>query len=325
MSTMDDVRRALAGRYELIDVIGRGGMGTVYRAMDPVLGRPVAVKLLAGSAADNGPASVARFEREARAAAAVSHPAIVSVYDAGADDGTWFMVMELIMGRSLEAILRADGPFDPARAIEIVARVADALAAAHAAGIVHRDIKPANVMVATDGTVKVLDFGIARALDGTTFTQHATVLGTAAYISPEQALGEPADQRSDVYALGCVLYAMLAGRPPFTGDSAAAILNQQANVAARPLRSEHRRVTVELEALVLEMLAKSPPDRPQSARDVCDRLTAMSAPQPPITSIAATEPMALAEPTPPTEPIASTGPNERRQPLQRNSYDLPHA
>ena len=311
---MDHMHRALAGRYELIDMIGRGGMGTVYRAVDPVLGRSVAVKLLAGSAADNDPVSVARFEREARAAAAINHPAIVSVYDAGADDGRLFIVMELITGRSLETILGADGPFDPARAIEIVARVADALAAAHAAGIVHRDIKPANIMVATDGAVKVLDFGIARAIDGTALTQHATVLGTAAYISPEQALGEPADQRSDVYALGCVLYAMLAGRPPFTGDSAAAILNQQANVAARPLRREHRGVTVELETLVLQMLAKSPPDRPQSARDVRDRLTAMSASRPPITSIAATEPMALAEPTPPTEPIASRAPNDRTPP-----------
>lgn len=313
---MDDVRRALAGRYELIDVIGRGGMGTVYRAVDPVLGRSVAVKLLAGSAADHVPTSVARFEREARAAAALSHPAIVSVYDAGADDGTWFIVMELITGRSLEAILRADGPFDPARAVGIAAMVADALTAAHAAGIVHRDIKPANIMVAIDGAVKVLDFGIARAVDGTTLTQHATVLGTAAYISPEQALGEPADERSDIYALGCVLYAMLAGGPPFTGDSVAAILNQQANVAPRRLRSSHRSVGVELEALVLHMLAKSPGDRPQTATEVRDRLTVMSGSRPPITSIAPTVPMAPAGPTRPTEPVASTAPTALSPPTR---------
>jgi hypothetical protein len=268
-----DAVRTLAGRYELVEVIGRGGMGTVYRASDLVLRRPVAVKLLPGPLADQDPTSVARFEREARAAAALNNPAVVAVYDTGADETTRFIVMELISGDSLEAILRDDGPLDPDRAAGIASRVADALAAAHAAGIVHRDIKPANVMVAEDGSVKVLDFGIARAMDATTVTQNASVLGTAAYMAPERALGKPADERSDIYSLGCVLYALLAGHPPFRGDSAAAVLNQHANVAPRPLRGENSRVSPELDAAVMQMLAKSPDDRPQTAVEVRDRLT----------------------------------------------------
>ncbi len=275
---MDNVR-ALAGRYELAEVIGRGGMGTVYRAVDLVLKRSVAVKMLPGPLADQDPTSVARFEREARAAAALSHPAVVAVYDTGADETTRFIVMELVAGRSLEAVLNDEGPLDPDRAAAIAARVADALAAAHAAGIVHRDIKPANVMVAEDGSVRVLDFGIARVMDGTTLTQNASVLGTAAYMSPEQALGKPADEHSDIYSLGCVLYALLAGHPPFSGDGAAAILNQHANIAPPPLRAANGRVSPELNALLMEMLAKSPDDRPQSAAQVRDRLTSPSASQ----------------------------------------------
>jgi eukaryotic-like serine/threonine-protein kinase len=270
---MDGAGRTLAGRYELAEVIGRGGMGRVYRATDRVLGRSVAVKILPGVLADQDPTSVARFEREARAAAALSHPAVVAVYDTGADEAARFIVMELIAGRSLEAILRDQGALDPDRAVRIATRVADALAAAHAAGIVHRDVKPGNVMVAADGSVKVLDFGIARAIDSTTLTQTSSVVGTAAYMSPEQALGKPADERSDIYALGCVLYALLTGHPPFAGEGAAAILNQHANVAPRSLRAENNRVPPALDALVMQMLAKSPDERPQSAEQVRDQLT----------------------------------------------------
>jgi eukaryotic-like serine/threonine-protein kinase len=278
---MNDVARTLAGRYELAEVIGRGGMGTVYRAVDLVLGRSVAVKMLPGLLADQDPTSVARFEREARAAAALSHPAVVAVYDTGADETTRFIVMELISGRSLEAILRDQGPLDPDRAAGIAARVADALAAAHAAGIIHRDIKPANVMVAEDGSVKVLDFGIARAMGATTLTQNASVVGTAGYMAPEQALGQPADERSDIYSLGCVLYALLAGHPPFTGDGAAAILNQHANIAPLTLRAENSRVSLALNAVVMQMLSKSPDDRPQTAAQVRDRLTLSANPSAP--------------------------------------------
>ncbi len=302
---MTDVRRTLAGRYDLDEVLGRGGMGTVYRAADRVLGRSVAVKLLPGLLAEHDPTSVARFEREARAAAALNHPAVVAIYDTGADENTRFIVMELVSGRSLEAIVRDEGGLDPDRAASIAAQVADALAAAHAAGIVHRDVKPANVMVAEDGSVKVLDFGIARATDATTLTQASSVVGTAAYMSPEQALGKPADERSDIYALGCALYAMLAGHPPFTGDATAALLHQHANVAPRALRTENARVSPELDALVMQMLAKSPADRPRSAGEVRDRLRSLGArrPGPP----PATAPTARLDRTAVTRALPSAG------------------
>ncbi len=303
---MDEVHQRLADRYELGEVIGRGGMGTVYRAVDSVLSRPVAIKVLPGLLADHDPTSVARFEREARAAAALNHPAVVAVYDTGADATSRFIVMELIVGRSLEAILRQDGPLDPDRAAAIAARVADALAAAHAAGIVHRDIKPANVMVASDGTVKVLDFGIARAIDATTLTQNAMVLGTAAYMSPEQASGQPADERSDIYSLGCVLYTMLAGHAPFSGDGVAAVLHQHAHIAPRPLRDEGNHVPRSVEAIVLQMLEKSPDQRPQSAAEVRDRLSTLIA-GPPVT--AATTPLGQITAT---RPLPSSAPLIRR-------------
>ncbi len=309
---MNDARRTLAGRYELAEVIGRGGMGTVYRAVDLVLGRSVAVKMLPGLFADHDPTSVARFEREARSAAALSHPGVVAVYDSGADETTRFIVMELISGRSLEAILRDDGPLEPDRAAGIAARVADALAAAHAAGIVHRDIKPANVMVAEDGSVKVLDFGIARAMDATTLTQNASVLGTAAYMAPEQALGQSADERSDVYSLGCVLYALLAGHPPFSGDGAAAVLNQHANIAPPSLRAENSRVPTEINALVMQMLSKSPDDRPQTAAQVRDRLTLPSATASPAAMPAVTAPTARLRQTTATQPLPRAARRDRR-------------
>jgi serine/threonine-protein kinase len=173
---MSGERRTLAERYALGEVAGRGGMGIVYRASDLVLRRTVAVKVLSAALVEDDSTHVARFEREARAAAALVHPGVVAVYDTGADEATRFIVMEWVSGRSLATILRDSGPFEPASAIEIAAAVADALAAAHAAGIVHRDVKPANVMVTEDGAVKVLDFGIARALDASG-RAHACLLG----------------------------------------------------------------------------------------------------------------------------------------------------
>jgi eukaryotic-like serine/threonine-protein kinase len=275
-------------------VIGRGGMGTVYRAVDLVLGRTVAVKTLPGLLADENPGSVARFEREARAAAALSHPAVVSVYDTGADPSTHFIVMELVPGRSLEAILREVGRLDPDRAVSIANWVAEALAAAHAAGIVHRDIKPANVMVANDGSVKVLDFGIARAMGASTLTQGSSILGTAAYMAPEQALGEPADERSDIYSLGCVLYALLVGHAPFRAEGSVAIMHQHANAAPRPPETENPRVAPALSALVMEMLAKAPGERPQTAAEVRNRLAALS--ERPAVAALAPEPAARTTP-----------------------------
>jgi serine/threonine-protein kinase len=271
---MDRGRTPLAGRYRLEQLIGRGGMSTVYRATDSVLGRTVAVKVLLAGLADDDPAYVARFQREARAAAALRNPAVVAVYDVGVDGETRFIVMEHVSGHSLAATLSAGEPLSVEETVRIGEQVAGALAAAHAAGIVHRDIKPANVMIADDGAVKVLDFGVARMLDGTTITQAASVLGTAAYMAPERALGKPGDARSDIYSLGCLLYAMLAGAPPFAADHAAALLHQHVNATPRPLRELRAGVPPGLEALVAEMLAKSPAARPQSAHEVRDRLAA---------------------------------------------------
>jgi serine/threonine-protein kinase len=279
---MSGEHATLAGRYRLAEVIGRGGMSTVYRATDLVLGRPVAVKVLSAALAETDPAWVARFQREARATASLSHRGVATVYDTGAENGTRFIVMECVQGRSLAAILAAEGvPLEPLRAVEIARQVADALSAAHAAGIVHRDIKPANVIVTRHGSAKVLDFGIARTPDGATLTQTTSLVGTAAYMSPEQALGERADERSDIYSLGCLLYAMLAGAPPFSGDSPAAILNQHVNAEPTPLGVLNPRVPPALEALVMEMLAKSRAARPRSAGEVLARLQhALEAPQP---------------------------------------------
>jgi eukaryotic-like serine/threonine-protein kinase len=304
MKPMDPGRRTLAGRYRLEQVIGRGGMSTVYRATDSVLARTVAVKILLAGLADEDPAYVARFQREARAAAALRDPAVVSVYDVGVDDGTRFIVMEHVDGRSLATLLKGGKPLPVDEALGIGEQVAKALGAAHRAGIVHRDIKPANVMVAGNGTVKVLDFGVARMLDGTTITQAASVLGTAAYMAPERALGEAGDARSDIYSLGCLLYAMLSGAPPFRAEHAAAMLHQHVNSRPPPVGELQAGVPPELDTLVADMLAKAPRDRPQSAERVGERLAAMAEP---------------VDPTAPTAPIAVTAPTRvLRTPLTRS-------
>jgi eukaryotic-like serine/threonine-protein kinase len=293
--------RTLAGRYRLEAVIGRGGMSTVYRAADLALDRTVAVKVALDPLAEANPVYVARFKREARAAAALSHPNAVTVYDAGADGATRFIVMEYVEGRSLAQILRDEGRLEPERAARITEQVADALAAAHAAGIIHRDIKPGNVMVSAQDHVKVLDFGIARTRDAVTLTQTASVMGTAPYMSPEQAMGRPADARSDIYSLGCVLYEMLTGKPPFMADVPAAVLHQHVSVEATPPSAANPDVPPALDALVIQMLAKDPEERPQTAGEVCDRLTAYAA-----------KPNA---PTEPTKPLPGADATEATTPM----------
>jgi serine/threonine-protein kinase len=271
---MAGVREVLAERYELLELIGRGGMGVVHRAHDHVLDRVVAVKLLPLDRAQD-PTAVARFEREALAAAALSHPNIVAVFDFGTDHETRFIVMEHLAGQSLADRLHDHGPMPPLDAVDVARQVASALAAAHEAGIVHRDIKPANVMLNAHGHVKVLDFGIARLTSGIALTQTATVIGSAAYLAPELFAGATADARSDIYALGCVLYELLSGRAPFTGELAAAILHQHSNATPESLRRLNPEVPVALDALVLRMLAKRPGERPPDAGAVVSSLSAL--------------------------------------------------
>ena len=258
------------GRYELHRRLGRGGMAEVYLARDQLLDRPVAVKVLFPEFATD-PSFVERFRREATAAANLNHPNIVGVYDWGEADSTYFIVMEYIDGRTLSEILRAEGPLHPDRVADIGADVAAALGFAHRNGVGHRDVKPGNVIVTASGQVKVADFGIARAITATSdddLTQVGTVMGTAAYFSPEQARGESVDPRSDIYALGCVLYELVVGRPPFAGDTPVAIAYKHVHESPIPPRHLDVDLPVAIEAIILKCLAKNPVNRYPSAEDL---------------------------------------------------------
>jgi serine/threonine-protein kinase len=270
---MAGVQEVLGERYELLDVLGRGGMGVVYRARDRVLERIVAVKVLPLDRAQD-PTFVARFEREALAVARLSHRNIVAVFDSGTDGDTRFIVMEYLPGQSLAEIVRERGALPPQEAVAVAAQVAAALAAAHRTGIIHRDIKPANIMVDEHGHVKVLDFGIARLTAGSSLTQTATVLGSAPYLAPELSRGAAADGRSDIYALGCVLYELLTGQPPFSGELPAAVVHQHLSVMPRRPEQLHSGVPQRLGTLTLQMLAKAPDQRPQDAGEMVTMLPA---------------------------------------------------
>jgi eukaryotic-like serine/threonine-protein kinase len=262
----------LAGRYRIEARIGTGGMAEVYRGFDPVLNRTVAIKVLLPQFARDV-SFVERFRREAQAAARLNHPNIVGVYDTGADDGTQFIVMEFIEGRTLADFLGAGRRPTPVQAAEIAQRICGALAAAHAQGVIHRDIKPGNVMVTREGTVKVMDFGIARISTGVeTAPQTSAVLGTAAYLSPEQAQGSPVDARTDIYSLGTVLYELLVGRPPFTGESPVAIAYKQVNEAPVPPSQLNPDVPPHLDAVVMRALSKNPANRYQTAQEFSEDL-----------------------------------------------------
>ncbi|GLW53919.1 protein kinase domain-containing protein [Kitasatospora phosalacinea] len=269
------IGRALNGRYELGEILGVGGMATVYRALDHQLGRPVAVKVLNGGLADD-PRFAERFAREARSAALLAHPRIVTVFDSGVDQGSPYLVMELVHGATLGRVIAEQGVLPVERAVGTAAAVLDALAAAHAQGLVHRDIKPGNVMITQDGGVKVVDFGIARAGSsaGQQLTQTASVLGTAAYLSPEQATAGQVDGRADLYAVGCVLYEMLAGAPPFTADTPVAVTFKHVTEYPVPVSVHRPDVPPALDAALMRLLAKHPDQRPADAQSAAAELLA---------------------------------------------------
>ena len=271
---MSSADHTYGGRYVVIDRAGSGGMAEVYRARDDLLGREVAVKVLSDRLSGDS-TFVERFRREAQAAANLNHPNVVALYDFGADGSTYYIVMEYIDGRALGDVIKSEGPLMPERAAEIGIDVARALERAHAAGLVHRDIKPSNIMMSSSGQTKVTDFGIARALTGQneqTVTQTGMVIGTAAYLSPEQAQGAPVDQRSDVYSLGCVLYEMLGGRPPFTGDTPLSVAYRHVRDTAEPPSRINPDVPRALDAIVMKALAKNPDNRYQSAAELREDL-----------------------------------------------------
>lgn len=266
----------IAGRYELLGTAGHGGMATVFRARRRSDGAVVAVKILYDQFA-HAPEFVGRFEREARAAASLAHPNVVRVLDSGEDRGVHYIVMEHVEGETLKEVIRREGGFDPDRACAIAAQVCDALDYAHRHGIVHRDIKPQNILLTAEGAVKVADFGIARALAGSTITQPGSVVGSAQYLSPEQARGDAAGARSDIYALGVVLYEMVTGRLPFAGESPVALALKHIREAPPAPRSLDGRIPPRVEQIILRAMSKLPEQRYASAGEMRDDLLDRSA------------------------------------------------
>jgi serine/threonine-protein kinase len=314
-------KRLVGGRYEVGAILGYGGMAEVHAGRDVRLGRDVAIKLLRADLARD-PSFQSRFRREAQSAASLNHPAIVAVYDTGedSDDGVVapYIVMEYVEGRTLRQVLETEGRLLPQRALEITAQVCAALDQAHQAGIVHRDVKPGNVMLTPSGDVKVMDFGIARAVTGAgaTMTQTASVIGTANYLSPEQARGEHVDARSDVYSTGCLLYELLTGAPPFSGDTAVSVAYQHVREDPVPPSRVEPDVSASVDAIVLKAMAKNPANRYQSAADLRADLERALAGRPvEATPVLATDDTAMLLPPPPTTVLL-------RQPQQRAGRSL---
>ena len=296
------VPQELGGRYEIGALLGRGGMAEVHLGRDSRLGRAVAVKMLRPDLARD-PSFQARFRREAHSAASLNHPSVAAVYDTGEDqylgNPVPYIVMEYVEGSTLRDLMSSGNRLVPERALEIVDGVLEALAYSHAQGIVHRDIKPANVMLTPSGAVKVMDFGIARAMDdmGATMTQTSAVIGTAQYLSPEQARGQQVDARSDLYSTGCLLYELLTGRPPFVGDSPVSVAYQHVRENPVPPSQLDPDVPTSIDAIVLKALAKEREQRYQSADEMRRDIAAALAGRP----VAAVVP-----PPQPTQPIQST-------------------
>ena len=262
----------LAGRYRLVQLIGRGGMGEVWRGQDLALLRDVAIKILLDG--NSARVYLTRFQREARVMARLQHPGITVVHDVGQQGAQLFIVMELLSGRNLGMLLAEPPPgLPPGRAIALAIQAADALAAANAGGVVHRDLKPTNLFVQPGDWLKIFDFGIARDAAAASLTIGSDIFGTPAYMSPEQWNGTATDSRSDLYSLGCVLYAMLTGRPPFpVSQPLPALMYQHLTARPVPLRQANHAIPDSLDALVLSLLAKNPGDRPPTAGLVAEAL-----------------------------------------------------
>lgn len=311
----------LSNRYEILEKIGEGGMAVVYRGRDHRLNRPVAIKVLHSHYARD-PQFLARFQHEAEAAAILNHPNIVRVYDVGQDGGTHYIVMEYVDGENLKALIHREAPMEIARAITIAEEVARGLAAAHQVGLVHRDIKPQNILISRgEQRVQITDFGIARSHLSPSWTQTGITMGTADYISPEQAQGQKATPQSDLYALGVTLYEMLTGQLPFTGDNPVTIALHHVNTPPPAPRSINPHIPVGLEALLLRVLAKNPSERPASAEEMVQLLRTYQA--------SAVQPTRLAMPAPRSTPPLPAAPQVQQPQVQppppQIPDSLPHA
>jgi serine/threonine protein kinase/beta-lactam-binding protein with PASTA domain len=324
----------IGGRYELGELLGRGGMAEVRKGTDVRLGRTVAIKRLRTDLASDATFQ-ARFRREAQSAASLNNTRIVSVYDTGEENSTDgsnvpqpYIVMEYVAGRTLRDILREGRKILPERALEITSQVLEALDYSHRAGIIHRDIKPGNVMLTPAGDVKVMDFGIARAISdaSSTMTQTAAVVGTAQYLSPEQARGENVDSRSDVYSTGCLLYELLTGRPPFVGDSPVSVAYQHVREQAPPPSSHDEELTPEIDAIVMKSLAKNVGDRYPSAAamraDIDRYLEGKPVQAPPVAAIAASSFAPTDSPTPVVGAVTDTSADESEERKRRGPLAL---
>src|ERR1700738_708885 len=264
-----------AGRYEIVGELGRGAMGVVYKATDPVIGRAVAVKTIKLSEEGTGlarPELLSRFQTEARAAGLLTHPNIVVVFDAGEEEGLYYITMELVEGKSVQALLDAGHAFPLPRVLRIMEQTCSALQFAHERNVVHRDIKPANIMLTGDDTVKVTDFGTAKILQFGTVQQTAHVMGTPSYMSPEQVKGRAVDGRSDIFSLGVMLYEMITGEKPFPGQSITTVIYKIVNEEPVPPRQINPSIHPGISAAVMKALAKDPETRYQSCRELLEDL-----------------------------------------------------
>src|SRR5271154_300289 len=264
-----------AGRYEILGELGRGAMGVVFRAVDPVIGRNVAVKTIRLTEEGTGltrPELLSRFQTEARAAGLLTHPNIVVVYDAGEEDGLYYITMELVVGRSMQSVFDGGEAFPVSRIIRIMEQTCSALQFAHERNIVHRDIKPANLMLTEDDTVKVTDFGTAKILQFGTVQQTTHVMGSPSYMSPEQVKGRAVDGRSDIFSLGVVFYEMVTGEKPFPGQNITTVIYKIVNEDPVPPRQLDPSIHPGISAAVMKALAKEPEDRYQSCREMLEDL-----------------------------------------------------